>query len=139
MGFPNRNIDSALEDLKRYREGKMGEPEFRVIAPMREASSTPSEYDAALLYKRKKRIWLLTFRPWLRSFFGSSSGKFKYEVGVGLGPEGYLFDEIYYSLWATYTINSSIRISRDVDALNPSRLINVRTDTFYTTNLLLFT
>ncbi len=127
-GVPEHEYRFRVEDLRRYNEGKIGEQEFRVIAPLREATAKPKDYDSALLYQRRKRIWILTFRPWLRTFFGSSSGKFKYEVGIGLGPEGYLFDEIYYNLWGTYTIKSSMMNVGDVDANNPSRIINVRTD-----------
>ena len=117
-----------LVDLKRYASGHMGEYEFRVIAPLREASSPPSDYDAALLYQRHKPVWILTFRPWLRTFFGSSRGKFKYETGVSLGPEGYLFNQIYYCLYGSYTAFASTQNLSDRDILNPSRIINVRTD-----------
>ncbi|MBS0624650.1 MAG: YjbH domain-containing protein [Verrucomicrobia bacterium] len=127
-GVVEQEYRFRLEELRRYREGKLGEDEFRVVAPMREASSKPSEYEGTLLFKRRKPIWLLTFRPWLRSFFGSSSGKYKYEIGFGIGPEGYLFDEIYYCLWGTYTALSSTQSMKDRDVLNPSRIINVRTD-----------
>jgi hypothetical protein len=117
-----------IAELQRFAQGKMGEPEFRVIAPYKEVSSPPKSYESALLYKRRKPIWMLTFRPWLRSFFGSSSGKYKYETGLSFAPEGYLFDEIYYYLNATYTVYSSTQSMKDRDLLNPSRLINVRTD-----------
>ncbi len=127
-GVPIHEYRFRLEDLKRYAEGRLGEEEFRVIAPPREASSKPREYDAALLYQRRKRIWLLTFRPWFRSFLGSSRGKFKYEVGFALNPEGYLFDEIYYNLCGTYTASSSACNIDSQDFINPSRIINVRTD-----------
>lgn len=116
------------KDLARYQEGKMGEGEFQIISPLREASQTPSVYDAALLYRKKKQIWMLTFRPWTRTFFGSSTGKFKYEVGFSLGPEGYLFDQIYYSIYGSYTVFSSMQNIKTIDTLNPSRIINVRTD-----------
>jgi hypothetical protein len=106
----------------------MGDNELKVIAPVREASPTPNPYDAALLYQRHKRIWMLTFRPWTRTFFGSSTGKFKYETGFSLGPEGYLFDQIYYCLYASYTAFSSTQSMKAQDFLNPSRIINVRTD-----------
>lgn len=117
------------EDLKRYCNGKIGESEFRVIAPLREATKPPNDYDSSLLFRRKKPIWILTFRPWVRNFFGSSTGKFKYEVGLALGPEGYLFDQIYYSVYGTWTLFSSMQNMSDRDILNPSRIINVRTDT----------
>lgn len=127
-GVPIHEYRFRVQDLKRYAEGKLGEDEFRIIAPTREASSKPGEYDAALLFQRHKRIWILTFRPWVRTFLGSSRGKFKYEVGFALNPEGYLFDEIYYNLCGTYTIKSSAGNIDAQDTLNPSRIINVRTD-----------
>lgn len=127
-GVPIQEYRFRLEDLRRYGEGKLSEDEFRVIAPPKEASWTPSKYDAAHLYHRRKAIWVLTFRPWFRSFLGSSKGKFKYETGLALNPEGYLFDEIYYNVCGTYTIKSSAGDIEAQDFINPSRLINVRTD-----------
>jgi hypothetical protein len=116
-------------ELRRYAAGSLGEEEFRVVAPLREAAPTPHDYDSCLLFHRFKPIWILTFRPWLRTFFGSSQGKIKYETGIALGPEGYLWDQIYYSIYATYTVQSSVQHLGDQDMLNPSRIINVRTDT----------
>ena len=127
-GVAEHEYQFRLQDLKRYANGKMGENEMEVVAPLREASATPSIYDASLLYRRRKPIWTLTFRPWLRSFFGSSAGKFKYETGFSLGPEGYFFDQIYYSLYGTYTVLADIQKLQSQDSLNPSRIINVRTD-----------
>lgn len=128
-GVPVHEYRFRWEDLERYAANKMGENEFSVVAPLREASKKPSEYEGNLLFQRRKRIWMLTFRPWLRTFLGSSTGKFKYETGFVLGPEGYLFDELYYCLYGTYTVKSSIYDMKDQDILNPSRIINVRTDT----------
>jgi hypothetical protein len=127
-GVPIQEYRFRLEDLRCYAEGRLGEDEFRVIAPPKEVSSQPNSYDAALLYQRRKRIWILTFRPWFRSFLGSSRGKFKYEVGFALNPEGYLFDEIYYNICGTYTAKSSAYDIDSQDYINPSRIINVRTD-----------
>jgi hypothetical protein len=127
-GISSQEYRFRAEELTKYREGNLGEKEFCVVSPLREASRTPSEQEGTLLFKRKKPMWLLTFRPWVRSFFGSSRGKFKYETGFGIGPEGYLFDEIYYTLWGTYTALSSTQNMCDRDFLNPSRIINVRTD-----------
>ncbi len=127
-GIPIHEYRFRIQDLQRFASHKMGDDEFRVIAPLREVKPTPTDYESCLLYQRRKPIWLLTFRPWMRSFFGSSRGKFKYEVGLSLGPEGYLFDEIYYSLYGSWTLKSSIQNLADRDFLNPSRLLIVRTD-----------
>ena len=110
-GVPIHEYRFRLEDLKRYAAGRLGEDEFRIIAPPQEASRRPRAYDSALLYQRRKKIWILTFRPWFRSFLGSSRGKFKYEVGLALNPEGYLFDEIYYNICGTYTAASSTSVN----------------------------
>jgi len=128
-GLVEHEYRFCVRELKRYAEKHLGEEEFRIVAPMQEASSTPSCYDAAQLYRRSKAIWLLTFRPWLNTFFGNSTGKFKYETGFVLGPEGYLFDQIYYCLNISITALSSVKGLADRDFHNPSRIINVRTDT----------
>lgn len=127
-GVPIQEYSFRRIDLKRYAEGRLGNDEFRIIAPPKEVSSAPEKYASALLYQRKKAIWILTFRPWFRSFLGSSTGKFKYEVGLALNPEGYLMDQIYYNFCGTYTIKSSAQSVNSQDLINPSRIINVRTD-----------
>jgi hypothetical protein len=127
-GIPLHEYRFRNQDLKRFAAGKLGEDEFRVISPLKEASKTPSEYEATQLYKREKSIWVLTMRPWLRTFLGSSRGKLKYEVGMALNPEGYIFKDIYYNFCGTYTAKSSTENILSSDYLNPSRIINVRTD-----------
>lgn len=127
-GVPIHEYRFRMQDLKRYAERKLDENEFCIIAPTEEVSRKPREFDAALLYQRRKRIWLLTFRPWFRSYLGNSRGKFKYEVGLALNPEGYLFNQIYYNLCGTYTAKSSVMDMDSQDIINPSRIINVRTD-----------
>lgn len=119
------------DELKRYRLGQIGEKELQVIAPLREATPKPGDYDSARLYRRHKSIWILTFRPAFRSYFGSATGKFKYDVGFVLNPEGYLFDEIYYNVSASYTVSSSAYSISSCDRLNPSQIINVRSDSIH--------
>ncbi|PIS01890.1 MAG: YjbH domain-containing protein, partial [Chlamydiae bacterium CG10_big_fil_rev_8_21_14_0_10_42_34] len=127
-GVPIQEYRFRVVDLKRYAEGRLGENEFSVIAPAEEVSAKPKKYDSALLYQRRKATWILTFRPWFRSFLGSSRGKFKYEAGLAFNPEGYLFDQIYYNICGTYTIKSSAFDIQSTDFVNPSEIINVRTD-----------
>lgn len=127
-GVPIQEYQFRLQDLQSYAAGRLGEDEFRVIAPPRDVRAKPDKYDSALLYRRRKATWVLTFRPWFRSYLGSSRGKFKYEAGFALNPEGYLFDQIYYNICGTYTAKSSILNIQAEDFLNPSKLINVRTD-----------
>lgn len=115
-------------ELERYREGFLGENEWNVISPPQEAGSKPDCRDGALVYRRKKPLWILTFRPRIYSYFGSSTGKYKGQFGFAMGPEGYLFDDLYYCVEATLTFFSMLQNINSWDVLNPSRIINVRTD-----------
>ncbi len=67
--------------------------------------------------------------PRLQTFFGSVSGKFKYNLSGVASMQGYLFDEVYYSLQGSYAIKSSFASVGTRDRNNPSRLPQVRTDT----------
>ena len=62
------------------------------------------------------------------TYFGSSKGKFKGQIGFSFGPEGYLLDQFYYSLQGSVTVLSMLQNISSWDILNPSRIINVRTD-----------
>ncbi len=115
------------EDLQRYRLGLIGDQELRVVSPMKEAMPHPK--NGVELFQRNKEVWSFTFRPRLLTFFGSATGKFKYNIGLVSTLDGYLFDELYYRLQLAYSIHSTIWSMSDIDRLNPSQLLNVRTDT----------
>ncbi len=117
------------EDLWRWRNGLISDFELETVAPMREAISEPSEYDAARIFKRSKSIWTFTIRPRLLTLFGSTTGKFKYNISAVASPEGYVFDQIYYKLQVSYSIKSSMQGLGGPDRANPSRELIVRTDT----------
>ncbi len=124
------------EDLVRFHTGLVGGFELETLSPMIEAPPIPSDYDSTLLYHRNKRIWTFTIHPRLVSFFGSARGKFKYSLGAMVSPEGYLFDRVYYRMLFSYTFLSSTTNLNHQDLLNPSYLINVRTDSirYYQSN-----
>lgn len=124
------------EDLYRYREGSITRFEMAALSPMTSGQYRPA--GAHPLYKRKKEVWLITFRPRVQTFFGSSTGKIKYNLSLVASPEGYLFDNIYYEAQVGYSIRSSMQRLGDFDRLNPSQLPNVRTDSvrYFQTNTL---
>ena len=124
------------EDLQRWRQGKMSDFELQTLSPMREAPSYPSQYDAAVVFQRHKPIWTFTIRPRLLTFFGSTSGKFKYNVSAVASPEGYIFNQVYYKLQLSYSIKSSMQGIGNPDRANPSRELIVRTDSlkYFQTN-----
>ncbi len=126
------------EDLRRYCSNQVGAYELSVVSPMKDVNNIPGEYDSILLFKQKKKLSIWTLMPEALTFFGNSTGKFKYDIGFIGGPEGYFFDQFYYKLQANYTISSSTSHLATRDTLNPSKIINVRSDTikYYRANSL---
>lgn len=102
----------------------------------KEAVKKPTIYDAKRLFYRKKTVASWLIRPRLLSFFGSTTGKYKYALSLIGGPQGYLFDELYYKLLLSYNIKSSIQNLSDVDYYDPSQLLAVRSDSvrYFQTN-----
>ena len=128
-GIPTHEYRFRTVDLAQLRQGQMEDYTFQTLSPMREPTEAPSIYDGSVLYHRNKAIWNFTVKPRLLSFFGSSTGKYKYSTGLVVGPDGYLFDQIYYKLQGSYQIKSSIAHLGNRDLINPSQLLNVRSDT----------
>lgn len=124
------------EDLQRWRRAEISDFELETLSPMKDAPKEPHAYDTALIFQRHKPIWTFTLRPRLLTFFGSTKGKFKYNLSAVANQQGYLFDEIYYSLQGSYAIKSSFAGIGGKDRNNPSKLPNVRTDTlkYFQTN-----
>ena len=128
-GLSVQEYTYQTRELARVQRRAIGKYELNIVSPMKEVSKVPSIYDAATLYERKNIIWSFLFRPMFRSYFGSARGKFKYDVGLVAGPQGYLWKQIYYQLTGSYVVKSSAKKVGSVDRINPSQIINVRTDT----------
>lgn len=134
--LPCQSYTFRFTELQRWRRGSLSNFELETLSPMKEASPQPSPFDAAQLFQRHKPIWTFTMRPRLMTFFGSSTGKFKYNLSAIAYPEGYLFNQVYYKLQLGYAIKSSMQGLGGPDRLNPSKLLIVRTDTlkYFQTN-----
>lgn len=115
-------------DLDSYRSCCMPLVELETLSPMQEAGVSPSPYDASLLFERRRNIWTLTLRPRLISFFGATSGKYKYSIGVIGAFEGFLPGGLTYRVQGSYSAYSSMHGLTSKDRLNPSKLFHVRTD-----------
>lgn len=135
-GIPSYEYRFRTVDLVRFRKGKVGDYELETLSPMREPSRPPNSFEGTLLYHRSKAIWTFNIRPRLLTYFGSATGKFKYSAGIVAGPEGYLFDQFYYKIQGAYNAFSSLSDVGDMDMLNPSQILNVRSDSikYFQTN-----
>lgn len=127
-GIPTQSYYFQTAALKQFLEKKISQEELTTLSPMGEVPSHPDDYTSTLLYKRKKDSWMLTLRPRVITFFGSTTGKIKYTYGFVAGPEGYLFDSVYYKLLGAYNIQSSMTDLGDRDVYNTSHLPIVRSD-----------
>lgn len=126
-GFPIQEYHYDMEYVRRYGEGQMGSYELGVLTPMCEVSFPPL-YSSKLLFKQWRRAWNFTILPKTLTVFGSSKGKFKYALGIGPGSEGFLYDDLYYSVRLGFIFAQDVGHLQGVDVLNPSKLPNVRTD-----------
>lgn len=113
--------------LQLFKEREIGSYELDVLTTLRESSS-PNIYSSKLLFKRDLEWWNLEILPKTHTLFGSASGKFKYALGVAANINGFLFSEIFYTIGLGYYFTSYLNKVHDVDCLNPSQIINVRTD-----------
>ncbi len=110
-----------------FASKEMGAYELKVLTPLREATrANPCEEQ--LIFNQNRPLFCFDLMPKNYTYFGSATGKFKYALGVQALLNGYIKNDIYYSAIIGYIGVKNIGSVKDVDRLNPSQLINVRTD-----------
>lgn len=107
-------------------EGRMGGYEFDILTPREDPR--PPTGEAQLLFRNKLKWLCPRLAPRFETFFGSSRGKFKYDLGVKGLCEGLLPYNFFYELQASYTALSTLENVADSDFFYPSNLPNVATD-----------
>lgn len=126
-GFPIQEYHYPMACVRLFGGKEIGAPELHVLTPLREVSFFHSSFSRCL-FKKNRDLWNLELFPRTHTFFGSAKGKFKYALGVNVGLNGYLYDDLYYSLRLGCTFISNLHHLHGIDRLNPSQLLNVRTD-----------
>lgn len=127
IALPVQEYHYKTEHLQRFREHLIGSYELRILSPLCEVSSI-NPYTSKLLFKKNKEAWNMEILPKTYTLFGSSRGKFKYGLGLSVAFNGFLYGNIYYSISLGYFFFSNLHDINDIDRLNPSQIINVRTD-----------
>lgn len=127
FGVAIQEYHFIMEFVRKYTFGEICAYELAVLTPLREASYTDLS-ESNLIMTRKRNLWNLEILPRTHTLFGSSKGKFKYALGINAGINGYIFNDVYYSILLGCNIFSDLGKLTGVDRLNPSQLINVRTD-----------
>lgn len=125
--IPIQELHYETVFLRLFRDGEISRYELDLLTQLREATY-PNIYNSKLLFKKDLEWWNVELLPKTNTLFGSASGKFKYALGLSLNINGFLDNTIFYSISLGYYFLHYLKKVRDVDRLNPSQIINVRTD-----------
>lgn len=128
-GFPIQEYHYNMYFVRMFAAREIGTHELRILTPLTEVTY-PDPYNSWHLFGCKRKCINFELSPKTHTLFGSSSGKFKYTLGLHAAINGYIWNDVYYSILVGITFFSNIGKIRDFDILNPSQLINVRTDVF---------
>jgi len=126
-GFPIQEYHYRMEFVRLFGALEIGAQELDILTPLTEVTY-PNPYTSSHILSCKRCLCNFEIVPRTHTLFGSASGKFKYALGVNFAFNGYLWDEIYYSVLIGYNPFTNIGDHPGYDRLNPSQLINVRTD-----------
>lgn len=126
-GFPIQEYHYPMPFVRRFSIDWIGNPELDALVPMRNPLCRHPETPHVIF---SKPLELVNFEvlPKTRTVFGSSTGKFKYAVGLNYGINGFLWGNIYYSMLFGTIFFSDLEGVSSIDRLNPSQLINVQTE-----------
>jgi hypothetical protein len=126
-GFPIQEYLFRMKFVRLFQQEEICLYEMNLMNILREVTY-PNRCSSSLLFAQNRDRWNLELYPKTLTFFGSSLGKFKYALGLHLGLNGFLYDDLYYSLLFGYIFVSDLHNLKGIDRLNPSQIINVRTD-----------
>jgi hypothetical protein len=126
-GFPVQEYRYEMKYVREYAISEIGIYELSLLTPITEVSCFDPSSSRMLFWKERELCEILLL-PKTYTLFGSSKGKFKYAFGVSALVEGYLPYKMFYTLKLGYFLLSNLYDIHDADRLNPSQLINVRTD-----------
>ncbi len=125
-GFPIQEYIFPMTYIRSFSLEWMGNPELDALTPMRNVGCCDD--GATKLIYLKRREWAnFELLPKTRTVFGSSTGKFKYAVGLNGVIDGFLWGNIYYICNLGLILFTDMNGVSSVDRLNPSQLINVHT------------
>lgn len=127
QGFPIQEYLFRMDFVHRFQEEEISLYEMNLLNVLGEVTY-PDKCTSTLLFSQKRNLWNLEMYPKTLTFFGSSLGKFKYALGLHVGINGFLYEDLYYSVLLGCIFFSDLQHLKGVDRLNPSQLINVRTD-----------
>lgn len=126
-GFPVQEYHYDMSFVRKFGNQQMSLYQLTVLSPETEVTFVP-ENEKRTLFSRPMEPYNFYLEPKTHTFFGSSKGKFKYTLGLHAGIDGFFANNIYYSALFGCNMIGDAKDINDIDRLNPSQLINVRSD-----------
>ena len=126
-GFPIQEYHYKMNFVRLYQEKQISAHELLILTPLTEVSMLDT-YNSYHLFGCKRECLNMEVSPKTYSLFGSSTGKFKYTLGVHLSFNGYLWNNTYYNILFGLNFLNNMGKINNYDRLNPSQIINVRSD-----------
>jgi hypothetical protein len=114
--------------LRLWYHNQISDSTHNTLAPLQEVPKWKNCYEEALIFQRHKPMGTLVIRPRMLTFFETHNGKFKYNIGAIISPEGYIKDQLYYKIQLGYSAASSVQEIAQYQK-NLSYLPIVRSDT----------
>jgi hypothetical protein len=125
-GFPVQEYHYNMIFVREYEACRINSCALAMLTPICELTQPDPCLSEKIFTHARDYIELLLL-PRTYTAFGSATGKFKYSLGVTLGVKGFLYYDLYYEVLVGKDLVSQLHGLNDVDVLNPSQLINVKT------------
>jgi len=126
-GAPIQEYHYHTPFLRMYSCRYIGDAELDLLSPIHNVTRF-DRCATQTIFENERPLYCLDFLPKVHTFFGSTTGKFKYALGLSAGMTGYLPGNIYYSFRLGWIGITKLTDLIGVDRLNPSQLINIHTD-----------
>lgn len=125
LGLATQQYVYRTCDLRRFVAHCMSEWELAVLSPMKNGFYPAC---ARKIYEQRLPWFRFLPKPFVRTFFGSAKGKFKYAVGIEAVIGGELPYGLLYEGSLAFTALSTIHNIGGIDRISPSQIVNVRSD-----------
>jgi len=126
-GCPIQEYHYHTSFLRMYSHHYIGDAELELISPIHDVTRF-DRCKTQTIFEEERSLYCFDCSPKVHTFFGSTTGKFKYALGLSAGISGYLPGDLYYSFQLGWIGVTKLTDLIGVDRLNPSQLINVHTD-----------
>jgi len=126
-GLPCQEYRYYMPFVREYAHQVLSNAELDAMTPLAEVTEV-DRWKILHLFEKRRPSWNFELFPKVGTWLGGARGKFKYFIGVTAAFNGFIYPEIFYSVRFGCPIATDLAHLGDMDMLNPSQIINVRSD-----------